>query len=179
MKPTAVSMTSSTATPVTCGTHFPTLLSSGLPVRPSNIRMPTPEPCSAITSASTTSSRQSKTAPRSRSITKAGSPNWNWTKKRSRRSTPNSTRSPKAKNWKRRKSSRPSGRRSKPLSARETHWSGCQRPVDHFEKRLEAMEGKAMIVACPAASAWTYTMPSSNSAPNGTPRMISWASSRS
>jgi type I site-specific restriction-modification system R (restriction) subunit len=69
---TGASTTSSTASHDTCATPCPARRSSALPERPSSCRTPTRGPSSATTSASTTSSRPCRTAPRCRSTTRAG-----------------------------------------------------------------------------------------------------------
>ena len=71
---TAASTTSSTATPATCATRSPTRRSSASPARRSSWRTPTRGRCSVTTSASTTSSEPSRTAPPCRSTTRAGWP---------------------------------------------------------------------------------------------------------
>ena len=63
-KLTAANMISSRAMPVRCETHYQVPLLSVLPARPLKRRMPIPQPCSVITSASTISNKQWKTANR-------------------------------------------------------------------------------------------------------------------
>ena len=75
-KPTAASTTSSTGSPVTCGTHCPTRPLSASRARPSNYRTPTLAPCSATTSASTTSNAPWMMGPPCQSTTRAVWPNW-------------------------------------------------------------------------------------------------------
>ncbi len=146
-KPTAASMTSSTATPVTCATPCPTPPSSALPAHPSNIRTPTPGPCSAITSASTISSRRSKTAPRSRSITKAASPSWNWTKTRRPKIDPEFDEVTEGEELEKKEKLKTKWAALEAIVGTEKRIGLIAKDfVDHFEKRLEAMEGKAMIV---------------------------------
>ena len=117
---TEASTTSSTATRATCGTPCPTRPSWASPARPSSCRTPTPGPCSATTSASTTSSARLRTRRPCPSTTRAGLPGCRSTRARSRASTPTSRRPPRARRWSGRRSSRPSGRSLRPLSARNS-----------------------------------------------------------
>ena len=72
---------------------------------------------------------------------------WRSTKASGPTSTPASRRRPRARSSTARRGSRPSGRSSKPSSGRRSGWpSSPEDIIDHFERRLEAMDGKAMVV---------------------------------
>ena len=66
---------------------------------------------------------------------------------RSQISTPSSRRPPRARRWTARRSSRPGGPNSRRSSGRRTGSKQIAEDiVDHFDQRVEALEGKAMIV---------------------------------
>ena len=119
-RPTAASTILLTAIRGICGTPCPMPRLSALPARRLSCRTPTPEPCLVTTSASMTFSARLRIRPRCRSITRAGWPNWPWTRANGRRSTPILRTQPRARRSGARKSSRPNGRNSKRLSARKS-----------------------------------------------------------
>ena len=87
---------------------------------PIELQTPIRAPCSATTSASTTSGDPWRTAPRCRSTTRAAWPSWSWTRAFGRASIPTSRRPPRARRSSARRSSRPGGRNWRRWSGRSS-----------------------------------------------------------
>ena len=145
---TAANTTSSTASPGTCAMRCPTRRSSASPARRSRRPTRTRGPCSAITSASTTSSARSKTRRPCRSITKAGWRSSDLDDGREAEDRPEFEEVTEGEEVERkREAAEPNGPRWRRSSARRSGSRLIAKDlVEHFEQRLEAMDGKAMIV---------------------------------
>ncbi len=104
--------------------------------------------CSATTSASTTSSAPSKTAPRCRSTTRAAWPSWRSTRPSGRRLDPGFEEATEGEEVERKEKLKTKWAQLEAVVGSEKRLELIASDlVEHFEKRrLDAMDGKAMIV---------------------------------
>ena len=144
---TAASTISSTATPSTCATLCRTPRSSASRACPSNCRTPTRGPCSVTTSASTTSGGRWRTGRPCPSTTRAASRSWSWTRTRSRPSTQTFEEATEGEEIERKEKLKTRWAQLEVVVGAEKRVKQiAEDVVTHFERRLEVLEGKAMVV---------------------------------
>jgi type I restriction enzyme R subunit len=144
---TAASTTSSTASPGTCATRCPTLVHR-LHRHADREDRRTRAPSSATTSASTTSSAPSRTAPPCRSTTRAGWPSSSSRIREKPKIDPDFEEVTEGEEVERKEKLKSKWAQLEAMVGAEKRASSSSPKdlVEHFEKRLEAMDGKAMVV---------------------------------
>ena len=121
--------------------------SSASPARPSSWPTATPAPSSATTSASTTSSGPSRTGPPCRSTTRAAWPSSSWTRPSGPKIDPEFEEVTEGEEVERKEQLKTKWAQLEAIVGAEKRLQLVARDiVDHFEQRLEAMDGKAMVV---------------------------------